>query len=115
MVINIQTRRMLKWLGYSAAGIVLLLLTLLIVLSFSYDKAIIKYLKKNLNEHLLTEIIVDDIDFSMIKRFPYATVEFSHVVIKSKAGLNYADFKIGDEGYPVECIKNLFPVWSCSD
>ncbi len=97
MVINIQTRRMLKWLGYPIAGILLLLLTLLIVLSFSYDKAIIKYLKKNLNDHLLTEIIVEDIDFSMIRRFPYATVEFTHVVIRSKAGPDYADFNIGDK------------------
>jgi hypothetical protein len=74
-------------MGYSALGIILLLLIALTILSFSYDKAIVKYLKKNLNEHLLTEIIIDRIDFSMIRKFPYATVEFSNVLIKSRAGL----------------------------
>ncbi len=89
--------KLLKWLGFSAAGLVLLLVTLLVVLSFVYDKAIVKYLKKNLNEYLLTEIIVEDIDFSMIRKFPYATVEFSNVLIRSKAGLHHADFKTGDQ------------------
>jgi hypothetical protein len=50
-------------MGYSALGIILLLLIALTILSFSYDKAIVKYLKKNLNEHLLTEIIIYRIDF----------------------------------------------------
>jgi len=76
-------------MGYSALGIILLLLVAMTVLSFSYDKTIVKYLKKNLNEHLLTEIIIDRIDFSMIRKFPYATVEFSNVLIKSRAGLDY--------------------------
>jgi hypothetical protein len=76
-------------MGYSALGIILLLLIAMTVLSFSYDKTIVKYLKKNLNEHLLTEIIIDRIDFSMIKKFPYATVEFSNVLIKSRSGLDY--------------------------
>ena len=77
-------------MGYSALGIILFLMIALTVLSFSYDKTIVKYLKKYLNEHLLTEIIIDRIDFSMIKKFPYATVEFSNVLIKSRAGLNYS-------------------------
>jgi uncharacterized protein involved in outer membrane biogenesis len=77
-------------MGFSVMGIIMFLFVVLIVLSFSYENTIIRYLKKNLNEHLLTEIIIDRIDFSIIKRFPYATVEFSNVVIKSRAGLNYS-------------------------
>lgn len=103
-----QNKKMFKWLGYSALGIVLLLLTMLTVLSFTYDKAIIKYLKKNLNEHLLTEIIVDEIDFSMIKKFPYATVEFSNVVVKSRAGLNYAGRVIEGEDTLMQASKIYF-------
>jgi len=77
-------------MGYSALGMLLFLMIALTVLSFSYDKTLVKYLKKYLNEHLLTEIIIDRIDFSMIKKFPYATVEFSNVLIKSRAGLSYS-------------------------
>jgi hypothetical protein len=75
-------------MGYSALGILLFLMIALTVVSFSYNKTLVKYLKKYLNEHLLTEIIIDRIDFSMIKKFPYATVEFSNVLIKSRAGLS---------------------------
>jgi hypothetical protein len=77
-------------MGTLALGILLFLIIAMTVLSFSYDKTIVKYLKKYLNEHLLTEIIIDRIDFSMIKKFPYATVEFSNVLIKSRAGLNFS-------------------------
>jgi hypothetical protein len=84
-----MNHRIFRWMGYSALGIILSLLVAMTVLSFSYDKTIVKYLKKILNEHLLTEIIIDRIDFSMIKKFPYATVEFSNVLIKSRAGLDY--------------------------
>ena len=77
-------------MGYSVVGILLFLMIAMTILSFSYDKTIVKQLKKYLNEHLLTEIIIDRIDFSMIKKFPYATVEFSNVLIKSRAGLNYS-------------------------
>jgi hypothetical protein len=83
----------IKWIGYTAFGLLLSLLSIITILSFTYDKTLIKYLKKYLNEHLLTEIIVDEIDFSLIKRFPSATVEFSNVVVKSRAGLNCSDFK----------------------
>lgn len=76
-----------KWLSYTILVIILLIITGFTLLSVSYDKAIIKYLKKYLDEHLLTEIIVSKIDFSFFKKFPYGTVEFSDVFVKSrKAG-----------------------------
>ncbi|MBN2274804.1 MAG: hypothetical protein JXR41_14610 [Bacteroidales bacterium] len=85
-------RKVFKWLLYSILGIAMVLITLLTALSSVYDKTIVKVLKKYLNEHLLTEIIVEEMDFSMIRKFPHATVEFSNVVIRSKAGLNYEGF-----------------------
>jgi hypothetical protein len=105
---NARRTRVLKWLGISALGLVLLLITLLVALSSVYDKAIIKYLKKNLNEHLLTEIIVEDIDFSMIRKFPYATVEFTNVFVRSKAGLHQADFETTDQDTLLSASKVYF-------
>ena len=101
-------KKVFKWIGYSTLSVILLLITLLTILSLTYDKTIIKYLKKYLNEHLLTEIIVNDIDFSMIKKFPYATVEFSNVVIKSRVGLDYSSCKKGDEDTLMNASKIYF-------
>jgi hypothetical protein len=72
----------------------MLMMAIASIVSLTYKQAIINYLKKYLNEHLLTEIIVSDINFSLIKKFPYATVQFSDVVIKSRAGIMNSAFNV---------------------
>ena len=71
--------------------IVLFLITGLI-LSFTYEDAVIKYLKKYLNKHLTTEIEVSRIRFSFIKKFPNATIELRNIVIHSGLGVNNKEF-----------------------
>jgi hypothetical protein len=86
------THKIFKYTVIAILGLFTLILLSFTVLSLTYENTIIKYLKKYLNDHLLTEIIVDRMDFSMLKRFPYATVEFSNVLVKSRAGLDQAGF-----------------------
>jgi hypothetical protein len=63
-----------------------------IILSSTYEDAVIKYLKKYLDKHLTTEIEVSRIKFSFIKKFPNATIELRNIVILSGTGFNHKEF-----------------------
>ncbi len=62
------------------------------VISLFYEKAVIRYMKKYMDEHLLTEISMHDIRFSVLKGFPSATVDISQVVMLSGENFSPADF-----------------------
>ncbi|NJK85213.1 MAG: hypothetical protein HC906_03855 [Bacteroidales bacterium] len=64
-----------------------------VILTFTYEGAVIKYLKKYLDKHLTTELEVGKINFSLLKKFPNASVELKNIVAKSSAGLNKRDFR----------------------
>ena len=63
------------------------------VISLFYEKAVIRYMKKYMDEHLLTEISMDDIRFSVLKGFPGATVEINRVVMLSGDQFSARDFR----------------------
>lgn len=62
------------------------------LLSLYYEKTVIRYLKKYLDEHLLTELSMKDIRFSVLKGFPNASVQISNVVILSGEDFHRYDF-----------------------
>ena len=63
------------------------------VISLFYEKAVIRYMKKYMDEHLLTQISMDDIRFSVLKGFPGATVEINRVVMLSGDQFSARDFR----------------------
>jgi hypothetical protein len=71
-------------------------LTLIIVtsavLSFFYEKAMVRYLKKYLDEHLATELSMKEIRFRVLKGFPNATVEITRPVLLAGKDFNSLDF-----------------------
>ncbi len=71
-----------------------LLFCLLIGVIFStiYEDAVINYLKKYLDKHLITEVEVNKINFSIFKKFPKASVELTDIVAKSGMGFSAYDF-----------------------
>ena len=78
-------------------GIVLFILIIILIpagifISTSYDETVIKYLKKYLDSHLITEIEVDNINFSLLKSFPYASVQLKNVYAKSALNFSVNDF-----------------------
>lgn len=62
------------------------------VISLFYEKAVIRYMKKYMDEHLLTQISMDDIRFSALKGFPSATVDINRVVMLSGDQFSARDF-----------------------
>jgi hypothetical protein len=73
------------------ATIILIAVTSAIVTLF-YEKAVIRYMKKYLDEHLMTQISMDDIRFRALKGFPNATVEINQVVVLSGENFHPRDF-----------------------
>src|SRR3569832_2481386 len=64
------------------------------LLGWIYEDAVKKYLITELNKQLNTPIIIDtkDIDFSIIKNFPYASLDFKN--IKAKDAVESRDKQI---------------------
>lgn len=65
-----------------------------IILSFTYEGAVIRYLQKYLDKHLATELEVGKINLSFLRRFPNASVELRNIMAKSSTDLNKRDFSI---------------------
>jgi hypothetical protein len=74
------------------AFLILVLLGIGIYIPVTYENTAIKYLKKYLDNHLITEIEVDDISFSLLKSFPYASIRFKNVYAKSALNFAVHDF-----------------------
>lgn len=62
------------------------------VLSLFYEKAMVRYLKRYLDEHLATELSMKEIRFRVLKGFPNATLEISRPVLLAGRDFNARDF-----------------------
>ena len=64
-----------------------------IIVSIVYEDEVSQFVLEELNEYISTEIQVDDVKFSIIKKFPKASLELKDVLAKPKQGYFR---KIGD-------------------
>ena len=62
------------------------------IVSLFYEKAVVRFMKNYLAEHLLTEISMDEIRFRALKGFPNGTIEISNMVILSGDHFAPGDF-----------------------
>ncbi|HLO61105.1 MAG TPA: hypothetical protein VK179_20310, partial [Bacteroidales bacterium] len=85
-------RRSAKYILITLAGIIILVSICSAILSAYYEKAVIKYLKGYLGEHLTTELSMDDIRFRLLKGFPKITVEITDMVLRSGDEFSRRDF-----------------------
>ena len=69
------------------------LLCITILLSVLYKDKIIGLVTSNVNQHLATEINVGKINFSIIKTFPFASVNFHNAYALSTDNLNSGHFQ----------------------
>lgn len=70
-------KRIVFWLSFVS----LFLVTLTTVLSKIYEEDIEQYAIAEINKHINTEVKIRDIDFSILSNFPYASLNFQHVLI----------------------------------
>ncbi len=81
-----------KRTGIIIAILIILIIPAAVFVSVTYDEAVIKYLKKYLDKHLITEIEVNKINFSLLKNFPNASVELKNILAKSTLNFSAHDF-----------------------
>jgi hypothetical protein len=78
---------------------VIILIGVLSAIGYIYEDEVSQYLIEELNENILTEIEAEDVNFSLIKKFPKASVEFKNVLAHSKDGF-YKEVK----GYKTDTL-----------
>jgi hypothetical protein len=86
-------RKLLRIVSLFTAGILGLILIVSVLVSLFYEKTTIRFMKKYLDEHLLTELSMGEIQFRVLKGFPNATVEISDVVLLSGKNFSSRDFQ----------------------
>lgn len=94
-------------------SIILLVIITGVVVAYFYEDEVENLVVSKLNQNLLTEISVDDINFSVLRKFPNASLEFKNVLIKSSKGFNKKDF---NENTDTLCFaKKLFLEFNIKD
>ncbi|MFO7369939.1 MAG: AsmA-like C-terminal region-containing protein [Bacteroidales bacterium] len=86
-------RKLLRIVSLFTAAILGLILIVSVLVSLFYEKTTIRFMKKYLDEHLLTELSMGEIQFRVLKGFPNATVEISDVVLLSGHNFSSRDFQ----------------------
>src|SRR5512133_3503503 len=88
----IHFRKSLRIFTFSLLAAVLLVIVVSASVSLSYKKALVRYMKEYLGDHLRTELAMDDIRFRLLKGFPKVTIEISNVVLHSGDDFSIRDF-----------------------
>lgn len=86
-------RKILKAVGWLLLTALGLIIVISLMVSVFYEKALVRYMQKYLDEHLLTELSMDDVQFRLLKGFPKATVEISNAVLLSGESFEKKHFK----------------------
>lgn len=81
-----------------------------ILFSFLYSKEIKQYVITSLNNNLDSEVKVSGVDFSILSNFPYASVNFSDVVVKEPKRLQTDDTLLTAK--EISMLFNIFDVIS---
>lgn len=85
--------KVLKYSLISVGSLIILFFSACFVIVFFYEQEIKDYIIASINKNLRTEIKVDQINFTILKKFPDASVELTNVWIKSTKDLRKSDFK----------------------
>lgn len=107
-----KTGKVIKRFFLYLVLIILILIGTGVVLTFIYSDEIKQFAVKQINLYLNTEVQVKEIDFSIFKKFPDATIVLKDVVVKSSKTYNTKDFKFNtDTLLKSQTILLQFDLW----
>lgn len=84
------SRKFLLRISVALTGLVLVMVVLLLVISLTYGDKVKELVVNEINSRLLVPVEVGQVDFTLFKSFPDASIVFRNVAMKSPAGLNEA-------------------------
>ena len=86
-------KKAIKIFFISLFTLAVLTLTTGFVIGYFYGDKVTQYVISQLNGYIDTEINIGKVEFSVFKKFPNASIEFTDVVAKSTKKFNKEDFK----------------------
>lgn len=89
--------KILKYFALSLLALILVVVIAGVTLAYVYEDEVEQLVITELNKKLLTEITVEDVSFSVLKKFPYASLDFKNILIKSSKGIIKTDFVINSD------------------
>lgn len=98
-------KKTLKISGY-IIGLILFLLVIFFVTASLSQKKIVDFALKNISEKVSVPVKIDDLSFTLIKRFPFATIEFSGVRIGAPGANEASDDSVSF--HEILFIKDVF-------
>ncbi|MDA3952655.1 MAG: hypothetical protein PF485_03345 [Bacteroidales bacterium] len=78
---------------------ILILVSIAVAVAYFYEDKVSRYLIAELNEYILTEVEVEQVNFSLIKKLPNASLELKNVLAYTKDGF-YKDI----QGYNTDTL-----------
>jgi len=92
--VNIQkVKKILKYFLISFSIFIFLIIAAALIISYFYKDEVTSLVISEINKRINTEITTDKVSFSILKKFPGATIEFENIVIKSSKNLHKNEFK----------------------
>ncbi len=86
-------KNIIKYLLISLISIITLIIGASLFIAYFYEQQVTEYLIKELNKNINTRINVKNHNFSVLRKFPNASLEFINVVALSTSGFNKEEFK----------------------
>lgn len=78
--------RFIKYLLVVTFSVILAVTVAGSIIAWYYKDEVKQYIVDQINRHIRTEIRVSDISFSVLRKFPHASVRFSNVIVKVPSG-----------------------------
>jgi len=75
-------KKILKWAAISVSSLIAGFIIFALVIAFFYQEKVKNFIVNELNKNLRTEISVEKIELSLLKKFPYATLSFYNLTAK---------------------------------
>ncbi|MCK9205530.1 MAG: hypothetical protein M0P66_00320, partial [Salinivirgaceae bacterium] len=86
---------------------VLLLVAILFLTSRFLEKKVVQLMVEQINQSVEGPVFIDNIEFSLLRKFPLATLQFHNVTIKSAKEFHQTDFS-GYQADTLLYIKELY-------
>lgn len=74
--------KIIKRILLSLAILLGLVITTGVVIAYVYEDDVKHYALGKLSDYFVSEVVVEDVDLSLISKFPYASIDFKNILIK---------------------------------
>lgn len=86
-------KKILKYISIILLSLLILIVGGAFVIGYFYSDEVTSLVISELNKRIDTEVNTDNVSFSLLKKFPGATIEFHNITIKSSKNIHKKEFK----------------------